>query len=566
MFEPGDILSDKYKIVEKIGMGGMGAVYKAEEITFGLGRTVAIKVLPTHLASDEKLVQRFVEEMKILAHLDHPHIVPIHAVDESNGTIYYVMKYLAGVTMKACIRRRGSLTPPHVIHVMRQIARAVSHIHKAGAIHRDIKSVNIMVDDEDNATLMDFGIAKIAGGANLTTDGEVLGTAPYMAPEQWEGRNDLRSDIYALGVLMNEMLTGAPPFHGDSLSEIMAAHLRQPPVPLRTIRPLIPEPLAEIVHRCLAKDPEARFQTANDLVAALDYAERALDSETDPESDFQDRFDFSAEPILEQTVVAEVDRLLSTGRPREAFNTLLDAWPEDMTHNELSRKLADLKSLAEKDEQVRRQAEEWIAEGETDQARQLLEDHVSQYPHSAARQLLESILVEDETVLIEQPDITPPPSTEPVTSPLPETRLMGAATQVRQQKRTKGPGSWKKRLLIAGIVLAVLALPIGISAIFAPATSQGLTNAGDWLFEQQVYGFPPLFNCIRSYKLALVYDSGNHAADRALNRTAMHLATVAHGYAQHGEYRKAANYMKWALRIHQRGPWLRAYEQFCEKK
>jgi serine/threonine-protein kinase len=278
MFEPGAILSGRYEIIERIGVGGMGAVYRAREIELDVGRSVAIKVLPPHLATDEKLVQRFREEIKILARLDHPHIVPVYGVGQEGECIYYVMKFLKGETLKARIRRVGALPPKLVAGLGVQIADALDYIHRAGTIHRDIKSVNIILDDEDRATLMDFGIAKVAGGANLTAAGEILGTAPYMAPEQWERKNDPRSDFYALGILLYEALTGSPPFTGQSLSDIMAAHLRLPPPPLRSIRPQAPEALAAVIHRCLEKDPNDRYAKAGELLTALQAAVREMET------------------------------------------------------------------------------------------------------------------------------------------------------------------------------------------------------------------------------------------------------------------------------------------------
>jgi serine/threonine-protein kinase len=285
LFEPGAVISGKYEILEKIGMGGMGAVYRAREVDFDVDRSVAIKVLPPHLMSDDKLVQRFRAEIKILAKMDHPNIVPVYSVGQEGDCLYYVMKHLRGETLRHRIRRVGSLAPAQVVQIITQITRAVDYIHRAGAVHRDLKSVNIMLDDQDNATVMDFGIAKVAGSANLTAAGEVLGTAPYMAPEQWEGKNDPRSDIYALGILMYEMLAGSPPFGGQSLAEIMAAHLHQLPMPLRTIRPQVPESVAEVVARCLAKDPAERYSTASDLLAALEYVERSLHFNGAPAAD-----------------------------------------------------------------------------------------------------------------------------------------------------------------------------------------------------------------------------------------------------------------------------------------
>ncbi len=564
MLQPGELLSGKYKILEKIGMGGMGAVYKAEEITFGLGRTVAIKVLPIHLAADEKLVQRFQEEMKILAHLDHPNIVPIHAVDQFGETIYYVMKYLPGETMKARVRHNGTLAPELVVTIMLQLARAVAHIHKAGAIHRDIKSVNIMIDDDDNAPLMDFGIAKIAGGANLTCDGEVLGTAPYMAPEQWEGVNDPRSDIYALGILMYEMLAGSPPFVGSSLSEIMVAHLRRQPAPLRNIRPQVPEQLAEVVHRCLAKDPDDRFATAADLVAALDFGARSLlGHTTDETTGFVDSFGLASEPVLAQEAVTRVEILLRDGEPRSAFNELLNALPEDMAHSELSSKLNVLKKLAEQDEQASDEAARLVADNENEAARQLIEGHLEKYPYSKVRDLQDRLVVQDQTVI----DTSPPPGAATPTphNSLSATRLMDStppAKPVRPRKRSGGKR--KIALLSIGIVVGLLAAFVGFTAIFASGTSSVLTDVGDWAFERQVYGFPPLFNCIHTYKLALVYDSDNRRAHRALGRTANHLATVARGFAQRREYSSAMKYMGWALKIDYRRQWVRAYNRYYD--
>lgn len=322
MIEPGTILSGKYKILEKIGMGGMGAVFKAQDLDFDVERSVAIKVLPAHLAADEKLVKRFREEINILARLEHPNIVPIYTIGEEGEIVYYVMKYLRGDTLKGRIRHRGTLSPEQVTVIMIQISRAVDYIHRAGAIHRDIKSVNIMLDEQDNATLMDFGIAKIAGGANLTADGEVLGTAPYMAPEQWEGLNDPRSDIYALGILMYEMLAGAPPFAGDSISEIMVAHLRKPPTPLRSVRPQVPEALAQVVHCCLAKNPDDRYATAADLCAALEFTDRTIHTESFSTLNHGDREEstlvMDAEELktaAESTGAAKKASMTATGKP-----------------------------------------------------------------------------------------------------------------------------------------------------------------------------------------------------------------------------------------------------------
>ncbi|NLH50829.1 MAG: serine/threonine protein kinase [Myxococcales bacterium] len=557
MFEAGTILAGKYQIVEKIGMGGMGAVYRAREIDFDVDRSVAIKVLPPHLVSDEKLVKRFHEEIKILARMDHPNIVPVYFVGQEQDYLFYVMKYLRGETLKARIRRTDSLPPDLVADIMIQIGRAVDYIHKNGAIHRDIKSVNIMLDEQDNATLMDFGIAKIAGGANLTADGEVLGTAPYMAPEQWEGRNDRRSDIYALGILMYEMLTGSPPFAGQSLSEIMAAHLRQMPLPLRTIRPNIPEELAAVVHRCLAKAPEDRFATAADLVAALTFVDRTMQHAAAPAS---------VPAIgLEQTVLmtdgpegksfhdplARADRLVAAGEPRKAYEVLLDLTPPDSTHAGFIEKLEELRDLAEKDEAVRVQADELIGAAQPDEARVLLEKHLAEYPASKNRDLLLQVAAGKSNGAALAPTVALTPK---------EARRIKKSTALPAKKN-----KWVAPIILGGAVVFALLL-VGLTFLANETTSSVLTRLGDRLFESSWYVRPPLLNASTCLRLAYFYDDSNLTAKNKRHEMAIHLVRVADGFARQENNELALRYYGWAIQIENNPAWVKTYNKIYESQ
>lgn len=256
-----------YQIVEEIGRGSKAIVYKAVQPT--LQRYIAIKVVPPRFTSDTTFMQRFQREAVTAARLRHPHIVTIYDVGEQDGLYYIVMEYLEGMTLAELIQQQGLLPLDKVAHIAQQIASALDYAHCQGFIHRDVKPGNVIVGLGDHATLTDFGIVKAVAGTTLTQTGMMIGTPQYMSPEQVEGREiDHRTDIYSLGVVCYEMLTGQAPFGGEILA-ILHAHVYEPPPPIRSLRSDLPVKVETAINQALAKEPEARYASAMQFVQAL---------------------------------------------------------------------------------------------------------------------------------------------------------------------------------------------------------------------------------------------------------------------------------------------------------
>lgn len=258
-------LAGCYILDRPLGRGGMGAVYLAREIR--LDRLVAIKVLPPSRATDEAARTCFLREARTAARLSHPNIVPIHAVDEAGEMVYYTMAYVEGETLGERIRRTGPLSPPDGARLLRDVAWAMAYAHARGVVHRDIKPDNILLEvGTGRALVTDFGIARVETTSDTTGPHEVVGTAEFMSPEQAAGdRIDARSDIYSLGVLGFYTLSGHLPFVAKNAQVILAQHISDPAPPLARVAPWVPKRLARSIDRCLAKNPDARFQRAEDL-------------------------------------------------------------------------------------------------------------------------------------------------------------------------------------------------------------------------------------------------------------------------------------------------------------
>jgi serine/threonine-protein kinase len=270
-----DTLFDgRYRIVKRLGAGGMANVYLAEDQE--LGRRVAIKILNDRHANDEQFVERFRREASNAAGLSHPNIVSIYDRGEAEGTYYIAMEHLDGRTLKELIQARGPAPPRIAIDYTRQILGALRFAHRHGIVHRDIKPHNVLVDGDNRLKVTDFGIAR-AGASQMTEAGSIMGTAQYLSPEQARGGPvDQRSDLYSVGVLLYELLTGTLPFTGDAPVEIAMKHLSEKPVPPSAIRPEVPRDLDLVVTRALAKDPDERYQTAEELDADLERVGRGL--------------------------------------------------------------------------------------------------------------------------------------------------------------------------------------------------------------------------------------------------------------------------------------------------
>jgi eukaryotic-like serine/threonine-protein kinase len=269
-----------YEIVSSLGTGGMGEVYRARDTR--LERDVAIKVLPANLSSDLSLRQRLEREAKAVSKLSHPHICTLHDIGHQDGVDFLVMELVEGETLEHRLIK-GPLPPDQTVRVAAQIADALAKAHKTGITHRDLKPSNVMLT-KAGAKLMDFGLAKASGPApfanvlsemtaeqsKLTVEGTIVGTFQYMAPEQLEGKEaDARTDIFALGELIYEMATGNPAFSGKSKASLIAAILSAEPQPMMTSHPMTPPVLERVVKKCLAKDPDERWQSASDLAAEL---------------------------------------------------------------------------------------------------------------------------------------------------------------------------------------------------------------------------------------------------------------------------------------------------------
>lgn len=260
----------KYEVIGPIGIGGMGVVVKARDP--GLERVVAIKVLGAHLAQNERARKRFLREGRAAAAINHPNVMTIHAVEEDVSGPFLVMEFVAGKTLREVIEERKQLTPAEVITISLQVAKGLAAAHAKGVIHRDVKPANVMMHAEDQRIrLMDFGLAEVKNeNIDLTSQDQVVGTPSYMAPEQVRGGEiDARADLFSLGCLIYALLTGQSPFHGRNHSEAVMRVLSNEPAPLSDNAPGVPEELVAIVDRLLAKDVSARFQSANEVVAAL---------------------------------------------------------------------------------------------------------------------------------------------------------------------------------------------------------------------------------------------------------------------------------------------------------
>jgi dienelactone hydrolase/predicted Ser/Thr protein kinase len=263
----GTLFAGKYRILEEIGHGGMGIVYKAEDTM--LKRPVALKFLPIELARQEEAKGRFIREAQAAAALDHPHICAIYEVGEAEGQAFIAMAYIEGKTL----RDRLTLQPlqaDEAVRIAAQVAEGLVEAHQKGIVHRDIKSANIMITDKGQAKIMDFGLAKMAGGPVITTEVRTVGTVAYMSPEQARGEAlDARTDIWSLGVVLYEMLAGRVPFQGERETSVLYSVVHEEAKPLRALNPRVPADLQKIVDRALKKDRKERYATAAEMLRDL---------------------------------------------------------------------------------------------------------------------------------------------------------------------------------------------------------------------------------------------------------------------------------------------------------
>ncbi len=270
-----------YRIIEKLGEGGMGVVYKAEDTK--LKRQVALKFLPAELTRDSQAKNRFFHEARAAAALNHPHIITVYEIGEHEGQVFIAMEYAEGRTLKDVISvgtgRDLSLPVTQVIDIATQIAEGLKKAHAKGIVHRDLKPANVMLTDEESAKIVDFGLAKLKGQTRLTRTGTTLGTVAYMSPEQAMGKEvDQRTDIWSLGVILYEMLAGRLPFGGDYDQAVVYSILNESPRSVKSLRPETPPALEKIIGRCLEKDLAKRYQRMDEVMADM----RAVPLENPP--------------------------------------------------------------------------------------------------------------------------------------------------------------------------------------------------------------------------------------------------------------------------------------------
>ena len=313
----GKVLDNRYEIKAVVGVGGMAVVYKALDVK--LKRNVAIKVLQDDVAMDEESRRRFRTEYQAVAMLSHPNIRAVYDVVASGDTEYIVMEYVDGINLKQYLKKRDALTWKEALHFASQIARALSHAHSKGIIHMDIKPQNIMLPKDGTAKVADFGIAMVEDAPESSDSDEAVGSIHYISPEQARNENiDARTDIYSLGVVMYEMLTGKLPFDGSTAAEVAVQQYSVIPEAPSVFNPGIPEELEEITLKAMQPDPKDRFQSAEEMLAALDDFRKGMTS-----------------PLLERSMVATADA--GVMRRDEKLHLIRRDVPRISSAGELSR-------------------------------------------------------------------------------------------------------------------------------------------------------------------------------------------------------------------------------------
>ncbi|MBI1280864.1 MAG: protein kinase [Anaerolineaceae bacterium] len=260
----------QYQVTAQIGKGGMSTVYQATQTS--MKRSVAIKVLPRTLTHEDKFLERFYREVEIVSSLQHPHILPVYDFGEYDGMPYIVMAYMSSGTLSDLISQ-GAIPPDETLRLVRQMADALDYAHRKGVIHRDFKPGNVLLDEQNNTYLTDFGLAKLSESSGQLTGTGILGTPFYMAPEQAEpGALTPSADVYALGITLFQMLTGNVPFEAATPLGVLMAHMNQPVPDIRKLKPDLPEDIQDVVDRAMAKSPQTRYASPGALATSLGYA------------------------------------------------------------------------------------------------------------------------------------------------------------------------------------------------------------------------------------------------------------------------------------------------------
>ena len=271
----GSLFANRYEVIEKLGMGGMGNVYRV--LDKKINEEIALKLLRPEIASDERTITRFKNELKFARKIIHKNVCRMYDISEADGIQYITMEYVPGEDLKKMIKKIGHLPSGKAVYIARQVCEGLAEAHKLGVIHRDLKPQNIMIDKEGKARIMDFGIARSLEAEGVTMSGVIVGTPHYMSPEQVEAKEvDQRSDIYALGIIFFEMLTGSVPFDGNTFIDIAIKHKNTPSPDPRRFNPQLPEKLSRVILKCMEKNKSKRYQTVEELLIKLNDIQKNL--------------------------------------------------------------------------------------------------------------------------------------------------------------------------------------------------------------------------------------------------------------------------------------------------
>ncbi|NIM98241.1 MAG: protein kinase, partial [candidate division Zixibacteria bacterium] len=271
----GSTFAERYDIIEELGKGGMGRVYRVEDKK--LNQEVALKLIKPEIAKEKKTIERFRNELKIARNIRHKNVCGMFDLGEREGSYFITMEYVRGEDLKSLIRKMGQLSAGQAIAIIKNICDGLIEAHRGGVIHRDLKPSNIMVDKDGYARIMDFGISRYVKGKGITDTGAMIGTPEYMSPEQVEGKEiDQRTDIYSLGVILYEMVTGRVPFEGDTALTVAVKHKTEEPKDPREFNAQLTDDLSQLILKCLEKDMEKRYQSAVELRAELENIEKDI--------------------------------------------------------------------------------------------------------------------------------------------------------------------------------------------------------------------------------------------------------------------------------------------------
>ena len=317
---PGSIFAGRYRIIEELGKGGMGKVYEALDIE--IKEKVALKLIKPEIASDEKTLERFKNELKFARKIRHKNVCQMYDLNKEGEIPFITMEYVPGEDLKGFIKRSKKLSVLTAVSLAEQVCEGLAEAHRLGVVHRDLKPQNIMIDRDGNARIMDFGIARMMSASGLTEEGALIGTPDYMSPEQVAGTEaDQRADLYSLGVIIFEMITGRPPFKGTSAMSVALKHKTDMPGDPSDLDPQIPGSLSRLILKCLEKNKEKRYQKAEDLLRDLTEMEKALQGEIPISEETESRHSIAVLPFKDMSPQKDQDYFCE-GLSEELINAL----------------------------------------------------------------------------------------------------------------------------------------------------------------------------------------------------------------------------------------------------